>query len=111
MMTLHSVNKICSVLLFAVCVVRVPGQTVKVDGAGASFPLDVYTSWIPAYETHRRRFQDVDITYSSTGSGEGKARIKGELQPPVDYAGSDSLLSAEDYHNYPDLQMFPTVAG
>ena len=31
-------------------------------------------------------------------------------QPLVDFAGSDSLLSAADYKNFPDLQMFPAVS-
>jgi len=31
--------------------------------------------------------------------------------PLVDYAGSDSLLSAVDYASIPDLQMYPAVAG
>ncbi|XP_041376768.1 atrial natriuretic peptide receptor 1-like [Gigantopelta aegis] len=109
--TIQWITNTCLVLFFTLCVVRLSDETIEVKGAGASFPLDVYTSWIPAYETYRRRFQDVHISYSSIGSGKGKARIKGELQPRVDYAGSDSLLSDRDYRDSPDLQMFPTMAG
>jgi len=29
----------------------------------------------------------------------------------VDFAGSDSLLTASEYSAYPDLQMFPSVFG
>eukprot|EP00668_Euglena_longa_P004599 GGOE01005367.1.p1 GENE.GGOE01005367.1~~GGOE01005367.1.p1 ORF type:complete len:1173 (-),score=343.25 GGOE01005367.1:655-3930(-) len=29
----------------------------------------------------------------------------------VDFAGSDALLTASDYSQYPDLQMYPTMAG
>jgi len=31
--------------------------------------------------------------------------------PLVDYAGSDSVLGAADYASFPDLQMFPALAG
>ena len=31
--------------------------------------------------------------------------------PIVDFAGSDSLLKDAEYDAYPDLQMYPTVAG
>ena len=51
------------------------------------------------------------MTYEAIGSGGGKKRIKGLTEPPVEYAGSDSELKEEDYVTYPDLQMFPTMAG
>ena len=35
-----------------------------------------------------------------------------EIEPKVvDWAGSDSLLKDDEYSEYPDLQMYPTVAG
>ena len=51
------------------------------------------------------------MSYDVTGSGTGKRRIKGLEEPEVQYAGSDSLLEDPDYVEYPDLQMFPTMAG
>ncbi len=55
------------------------------------------------------------------GSTNGKRWIKNELDKkaftetgyprPVLFAGSDSSLSEEDFKKYPELQMFPTVAG
>ncbi|KAL8601110.1 hypothetical protein ACOMHN_040811 [Nucella lapillus] len=84
---------------------------VEVNGAGASFPFDVYSAWIPAYKAHRRQFRHVEMKYESIGSGGGKARIKGTTGPPVAYAGSDSLLNEEEYRAHPDLQMMPSMAG
>ncbi|XP_041377068.1 receptor-type guanylate cyclase gcy-12-like [Gigantopelta aegis] len=101
----------CFFLVIVTSFLRKSWQMVNISGAGASFPLNVYTSWMPGFETYRHRFKDVDITYESIGSGGGKARIKNETGPPVDYAGSDSPLSDEDYQKYPDLEMFPTMAG
>ncbi|EKX51473.1 hypothetical protein GUITHDRAFT_61890, partial [Guillardia theta CCMP2712] len=86
-------------------------------GAGATFPKALYTDAIFAYRFVQ---SDVSITYLDTGSWGGKSRIKdGDKQTPdeygqpynIDFAGSDSLLSNSDYASYPDLQMYPAVAG
>ncbi|XP_070194179.1 atrial natriuretic peptide receptor 1-like [Littorina saxatilis] len=82
---------------------------VELNGAGASFPYDVYSAWMPAYKAHRRSFRTITMKYESIGSGGGKARIK--VRPHVAYAGSDSLLKEEEYKAYPDLQMLPSIAG
>lgn len=83
----------------------VPSKPVSINGAGATFPLPVYTEWIYAY-------QYVDplatINYTGTGSGGGK---KGIVDNTIDFAGSDSLLKADEYAAGEDLQMFPMLAG
>ncbi|XP_041360485.1 atrial natriuretic peptide receptor 2-like [Gigantopelta aegis] len=99
------------ICLIAVVPNLVPGHAVRLNGAGASFPRDVYASWIPAYKSHRSKFKTLEMVYEALGSGVGQARIKGISGSPVEYAGSDSLLKSTDYELYPDLQMFPTMAG
>ena len=93
-------------------------QAITIDGAGASFPDRLYQEAIFAY--HSEAAANVSIRYASMGSGKGKCRIMnsttcaaGDTRLPrvLDWAGSDSLLSASDYAAYPDLQMYPTVAG
>lgn len=97
---------------------------IVVQGAGASFPLKIYQDAIFAYQ-----FQNDEsvVTYQSTGSGKGKCRImsyRDKCDNPfegtgddtirpifVDWAGSDSLLKDAEYAAYPDLQMYPAVAG
>jgi len=81
-----------------------PGS-VQVNGAGATFPQPLYADWIYAYQ-----YVDpsVTINYQGIGSGGGK---NGILQNTIDFAGSDSLLSADQYTQGKDLQMFPMVAG
>lgn len=54
---------------------------------------------------------DLTLSYEAVGSGSGKKRIEGLTGEPVDYAGSDSWLSEQDYEDYPDLKAFPTMAG
>jgi phosphate transport system substrate-binding protein len=57
-------------------------------------------------------FQYVDpavvINYQGNGSGAGKTAI---LDRTVDFAGSDSLLNADQYTQGVDLQMYPMLAG
>ena len=77
----------------------------QIHGAGATFPLPIYTEWIYAYS-----FIDptVVIDYQDIGSGGGKKAI---IDGTVDFAGSDSLLNAEEYEAGKDLQMYPVLAG
>ena len=82
-----------------------PAGSVQINGAGATFPLPVYTEWTYAYS-----YVDpaVVINYQGIGSGGGKKAI---IDNTVDFAGSDSLLKDEEYTNGKDLQMYPMLAG
>src|SRR5512136_2018455 len=67
---------------------QLPAGSVQINGAGATFPLPVYTEWIYAYQ-----YVDASISlnYQGIGSGGGKKAI---IDNTVDFAGSDSVLSA-----------------
>ena len=82
-----------------------PAGSIQVTAAGATFPLPLYSQWTYAYQ-----FVDpsVVITYNGVGSGAGKTAI---IANTVDFAGSDSLLSDQNYTDGKDLQMYPMVAG
>jgi phosphate transport system substrate-binding protein len=82
-----------------------PAGSVQITAAGATFPLPVYTQWTYAYE-----YVDpaVVINYNGVGSGAGKTAI---INNTVDFAGSDSLLSEQNYTDGKDLQMYPMLAG
>jgi phosphate transport system substrate-binding protein len=82
-----------------------PAGSVQINGAGATFPLPVYTEWTYAYQ-----YVDpsVVINYQGIGSGGGK---KGIIDNTIDFAGSDSFLKAEEYTSGVDLQMYPMLAG
>ncbi len=79
--------------------------TIVINGAGATFPLPVYTEWIQMY---KQIAPDVTINYQGIGSGGGQKAI---MDGTVDFAGSDSLLSDAQYQKMPDLQMLPVLAG
>ncbi len=82
-----------------------PAGSVQINAAGATFPLPLYTQWTYA-------FQYVDpavvINYQGIGSGGGKKAI---IDGTVDFAGSDSVVTADEYTQGKDLQMYPMVAG
>jgi phosphate transport system substrate-binding protein len=82
-----------------------PAGAISLNGAGATFPLPVYTEWIFAYQ-----YIDPSVTlnYQGIGSGGGKKAI---IDNTVDFAGSDSLLKDEEYQAGVDLQMYPMLAG
>ena len=82
-----------------------PAGSVSITGAGATFPLPVYTEWTYAYQ-----YVDpsVSINYQGIGSGGGKKAI---VDNTVDFAGSDSVLKDEEYQAGKDLQMYPVLAG
>lgn len=82
-----------------------PSGSVLINGAGATFPLPVYTEWIYAYS---KVDSSVVINYQGTGSGSGKRSI---IENIVDFAGSDSLLLDDEYERGKDLQMYPMLAG
>jgi phosphate transport system substrate-binding protein len=81
-----------------------PGS-IQINGAGATFPLPIYTEWTYAYQ-----YVDpsVSINYQGIGSGGGKKAI---IDGTVDFAGSDSLVTDDEYAAGKDLQMYPAVAG
>jgi len=84
---------------------QAPEHAIALNGAGATFPLPVYTEWNQMYPMVQ---PNVSINYQGIGSGGGQKAI---LDGTVDFAGSDSLLKDNQYAKMPDLQMLPTLAG
>jgi phosphate transport system substrate-binding protein len=82
-----------------------PAGFVQINGAGATFPLPVYTEWIYAYQYID---PSVALNYQGIGSGGGKKAI---IDDTVDFAGSDSVVNDEEYTAGKDLQMYPMIAG
>jgi phosphate transport system substrate-binding protein len=82
-----------------------PEGSVQINGAGSTFILPVITEWIYAYQ-----YIDPSVTlnYQGIGSGGGKKAI---IDNTVDFAGSDSVVTADEYTNGKDLQMYPMLAG
>src|SRR5208337_2081354 len=94
-----------SVLSFSACSGS-KGNTVKLQGAGASFPAPLYLKWFKAYSsTH----PDVQVDYQSVGSGSG---IKSVIDKTVDFGASDAAMRPEEMARVDGgVQLLPMTAG
>jgi phosphate transport system substrate-binding protein len=99
------VNQVVTATLDASMPTPLADGSVQITGSGATFPLPIYTEWTYAYS-----YVDpsVVINYQGIGSGGGKKAI---IDGTVDFAGSDSLLSDQNYTDGKDLQMYPMIAS
>jgi phosphate transport system substrate-binding protein len=81
-------------------------QSIKLQGAGASFPAPLYTRWFKTYgQTH----QNVQIDYQSVGSGSG---VKAVIDKTVDFGASDAAMTDEEIARVPTgVQLLPMTAG
>jgi len=84
------------------------GPTVKLQGAGASFPAPIYSRWFKSYgQAH----PNVQIDYQSVGSGSG---VKSFIDKTVDFGASDAAMTPEEIGRVdPSLgvQLLPMTAG
>ena len=96
------IRRLCC-LLPLLCALPLAHAQPVVRGAGATFPAQIYQSWIQAYgaETKAR------VEYQATGSGDGVAKAQGRK---VDFGATDSSLSTEALAKDKLIQV-PTVVG
>jgi phosphate transport system substrate-binding protein len=76
-------------LAFAGCS-KTPSDTVRLNGAGATFPYPLYSKWMAEYHRLDPR---VTINYQSIGSGGGIRQVSAGT---VDFGASDTPMSVED---------------
>jgi phosphate transport system substrate-binding protein len=80
--------------------------TVKLQGAGASFPAPLYSKWFKAYGAAH---QNVQVDYQSVGSGNG---VKSFIDKTVDFGASDAAMSPEEIARVDvGVQLLPFTAG
>jgi phosphate transport system substrate-binding protein len=81
-------------------------ETIKLQGAGASFPAPLYSKWFKDYgATHA----NVQIDYQSVGSGSG---VKSVIDHTVDFGASDAAMTPEEIARVPEgVQLLPMTAG
>src|SRR5262245_59440283 len=61
-------------------------ESVKLQGAGASFPAPLYLKWFKSYSGAH---PNVQVDYQSVGSGSG---VKSFMDRTVDFAASDAAM-------------------
>ncbi|HYG10312.1 MAG TPA: phosphate ABC transporter substrate-binding protein PstS [Pyrinomonadaceae bacterium] len=82
------------------------GDTVRLQGAGATFPNPLYQKWLSEYGKINPQAR---IDYQSIGSGGGIQQIQSQT---VDFGASDTPLTNEDLEKAPgELVHIPTVLG
>ena len=81
-------------------------QTMKITGAGATFPNPIYQKWFSEYN---KLHPEVQINYQSIGSGGGIQQV---TKQTVFFGATDGPMTAEQIQGAPGKIMhFPTVLG
>jgi phosphate transport system substrate-binding protein len=81
-------------------------DSVKLQGAGASFPAPLYMKWFKAYSAAH---PNVEVDYQSVGSGSG---IKSVIDKTVDFGASDAAMKPDDIARVDvGVQLLPMTAG
>jgi phosphate transport system substrate-binding protein len=101
------------VFAFAITIIGVlsgcnssPGNSVKLQGAGASFPAPLYLKWFKSYSGAH---SNVQVDYQSVGSGSG---VKSFMDRTVDFAASDAAMKPEDMAKVEGgVLLLPMTAG
>lgn len=83
--------------------VSINGAEITVNGAGATFPAPVYSSWTYKYKEKA----GTRINYQAVGSGAGIAQIKAKT---VDFGASDEPLEKKELDEN-GLTQFPMLMG
>ncbi len=81
------------------------GNSITINGAGATFPFPLYSRWFYDYAAVN---PSVKFNYQAIGSGGGIKQITAKT---VDFGASDAILTQDQLNAAPGLQMFPSVAG
>src|SRR6516162_411736 len=81
-------------------------NSVKLQGAGASFPAPLYLKWFKNYNSAH---PNVQVDYQSVGSGSG---VKSLMDKTVDFAASDAAMKPDDMAKVEGgVQLLPMTAG
>ena len=81
-------------------------ESVKLQGAGASFPAPLYLKW---FKTYSAAHPNVQVDYQSVGSGSG---VKSFMDRTVDFGASDAAMKPEDMAKVDrGVQLLPMTAG
>jgi phosphate transport system substrate-binding protein len=87
-------------------VVGAAAQTMRINGAGATFPYPIYSKWFSEYN---KLHPNVEINYQSIGSGGGIQQV---TKQTVFFGATDGPMTPEQLQTAPGKIMhFPTVLG
>ncbi len=102
----HKSTRLALLTALAVACASVSSAQMLINGAGATFPQQIYTKWFDEYQ---KIDGSVRFNYQGIGSGGGQKQILAET---VDFGASDGPMSDENLAKAPrTLWHIPTVAG
>jgi phosphate transport system substrate-binding protein len=81
------------------------GQSLQINGAGATFPNPIYSKWFSEYN---KLHPDIRINYQSIGSGGGIQQVTNRT---VFFGATDGPMNEEQLKAAPGIMHFPTVMG
>lgn len=99
-------SSLSTLLLMLISSISLANATIKVNGAGASFPYPIYSKWFTEYNKNNA---GVQFNYQSIGSGGG---IRQLLKQTVDFGASDAPMKDKEMKKaaWPVMHV-PTVLG
>src|ERR1051325_6457596 len=81
-------------------------QTIRITGAGATFPTVIYTKW---FDEYHKLNPNVEINYQSVGSGGGIQQV---TKQTVFFGATDGPMTNEQLQAAPSkILHFPMVLG
>src|SRR5713101_4651753 len=90
----------------AALVAGAAAQTIRINGAGATFPYPIYSKWFSEYN---KLHSNVEINYQSIGSGGGIQQV---TKQTVFFGATDGPMNQEQLQLAPGkILHFPTVLG
>src|SRR5437867_2641910 len=99
-------KRLLAAALACAATVAVSAQTIRINGAGATFPNPIYSKWFAEYN---KLHPNVQINYSSLGSGAG---IRQLMEQTVFFGATDGPMTDEQLRSAPGrILHFPTVLG
>lgn len=102
----NTLKRLTPAVAIAAGAVTLSAQTVKITGAGATFPYPIYSKWFAEYN---KLHPNVEINYQSIGSGGGIRQITNKT---VFFGASDGPMTQEQLDAAPGkILHFPTVLG
>src|SRR5690348_14052000 len=81
------------------------GESLLINGAGATFPFPLYSKWFSVYNKEN---PDQKFNYQSIGSGGGIQQV---IAGTVDFGASDAPMTDEELSRAKDIVHVPTVLG
>lgn len=84
-------------------------SAVHITGKGTTFPYEVYKLWQPSYTVYRQSHVTLEMRYDGIGNIAAKEALYQNVD--IEYASIETIITASEQSEHPDLIEFPVMAG